>query len=77
MIYTGMTNDLARRVNEHKEKRYDGFTKRYNIHQLVYYEEFQDAKKAIAREKEIKGWRREKKVALIENANPAWKDLSK
>lgn len=76
MIYTGMTNNLSRRVKEHKEKVNDGFTKRYNIHRLIYYEEFQDVRKAIAREKEIKGWRREKKVALIEKMNPKWKDLS-
>ena len=55
MIYTGMTNSLSRRVREHKQKVNDGFTKRYNIHRLVYYEEFQDVRKAIAREKEIKG----------------------
>ena len=76
MIYTGMTNNLSRRVNDHKQKRTDGFTNRYNIHRLVYYEEFQDVRKAIAREKEIKGWRREKKVALIKNVNPKWIDLS-
>ncbi|NGP90237.1 GIY-YIG nuclease family protein [Fodinibius halophilus] len=76
MIYTGMTNSLTRRVREHKEKVNEGFTKRYNIHRLVYYEEFQDVREAIAREKEIKGWRREKKVALIEKVNPKWKDLA-
>lgn len=76
MIYTGMTNSLSRRVREHKQKVNDGFTKRYNIHRLVYYEEFQDVRKAIAREKEIKGWRREKKVALIEGLNPKWRDLA-
>ncbi|HEX6983215.1 MAG TPA: GIY-YIG nuclease family protein [Balneolaceae bacterium] len=77
MLYTGITNDLARRVEDHQLKRNDGFTKRYNIHQLVYYEEFQYVREAIAREKEIKGWRREKKTALIEKVNPNWKDLSK
>ena len=76
MIYTGMTNSLSRRVREHKQKVNDGFTKRYNIHRLVYYEEFQDVRKAIAREKEIKGWRREKKVALIVGLNPKWRDLA-
>lgn len=76
MIYTGMTNSLSRRVREHKQKVNDGFRKRYNIHRLVYYEEFQDVRKAIAREKEIKGWRREKKVALIEGLNPKWRDLA-
>ncbi|MDZ7716870.1 MAG: GIY-YIG nuclease family protein [Balneolaceae bacterium] len=76
MIYTGMTNNLARRVKEHKQKINYGFTSKYNIHQLIYYEEFQDVRKAIAREKEIKGWGRAKKVALIESINPKWKDLS-
>lgn len=76
MLYVGMSNDLVRRVREHKEKHIAGFTKRYNLHRLVYYEEFQDVRKAIAREKELKGWRREKKIALIESINPDWKDLS-
>jgi len=77
MIYTGMTNNLSKRIKDHKHKRNNGFTQQYNIHRLVYYEEFQDVRKAIGREKEIKGWRREKKVALIEQINPTWKDLSK
>jgi len=77
MIYTGVTNDLGRRVKEHQNKFIEGFTKKYNLHVLVYYEVFQNPNKAIAREKEIKGWRREKKVQLIENYNPDWKDLSK
>lgn len=77
MIYTGFTNNLMNRVTQHKENKRDGFTKKYNLHKLVYYEEFQDVRKAIAREKELKGWRREKKVALIEKHNPKWKDLSK
>jgi putative endonuclease len=77
MLYTGMTNNLSKRVEDHKLHRNEGFTSRYNIHQLIYYEEFQDVRKAIAREKEIKGWRREKKVALIERVNPSWKDLSR
>jgi putative endonuclease len=76
MIYTGITNSLSRRVREHKQKVNEGFTKRYNIHRLVYYEEFKDVRKAIAREKEIKGWRREKKVALIKEMNSKWKDLA-
>ncbi len=76
MLYTGMANDLARRIKEHKAKKSDGFTKRYNIHQLIYYEELQYVDRAIAREKEIKGWRREKKKTLIEKVNPNWKDLS-
>ena len=77
MLYTGMTNNLSKRVEDHQLDRNEGFTSRYNIHRLIYYEEFQDVRKAIAREKEIKGWRREKKVVLIEGINPSWKDLSK
>ena len=75
-LYTGMTNDLLRRVAEHKQKLIPGFTARYNITRLVYYEETPDVRSAIAREKQIKGWVRAKKVALIEAANPQWRDLS-
>lgn len=75
-LYTGMTNDLLRRVGEHKRKEIPGFTARYNITRLVYYEETPDVHSAIAREKQIKGWVRAKKVALIEAANPQWRDLS-
>ncbi len=75
-LYTGMTNDLRRRVWQHKQKLVAGFTKRYNITRLVYYEESADVKAAIAREKQIKGWLRKKKIALIESTNPGWKDLS-
>lgn len=75
-IYTGMSNNLRRRVNEHKEKLIPGFTKRYNIDKLVYYESFADVRDTIAREKQIKGWLRAKKIALIETMNPEWKDLS-
>ena len=75
-LYTGVTNDLMRRVYEHQQKLVDGFTKKYNISQLVYYEETPDIVSAIAREKQIKGWLRKKKVALIESVNPYWKDLS-
>ena len=71
-----MTNNLARRVYEHKNKLVDGFTKRYNVNKLVYYEETQDVHTAISREKEIKKWRREKKNRLIESVNPYWYDLS-
>ena len=77
MLYTGVTNDLERRIKEHKSKSIVGFTKKYNLYQLVYFEEFENPEKAIAREKEIKGWRREKKVQLIKKYNPKWKDLSK
>jgi putative endonuclease len=76
-IYTGITNDLARRVYEHKNKLVKGFTKNYNINILVYYESTSDVFSAIAREKEIKGWVRSRKVSLIESVNPDWKDLSK
>ncbi|HIJ64651.1 MAG TPA: GIY-YIG nuclease family protein [Candidatus Hydrogenedentes bacterium] len=74
--YTGMTNDLERRVYEHKHKLVPGFTRRYNISQLVYYETFNNPRDAIACEKGIKGWLRSKKVALITTANPDWEDLS-
>jgi putative endonuclease len=75
-LYTGVTNDLMRRVYEHKNKMVDGFTKKYNITKLVYYEETDDVQAAIAREKQIKGWLRKKKMALIESVNPEWKDLN-
>ena len=75
-LYTGMTNNLHRRVWEHKQKLVEGFTKRYNITRLVYYEETPDVRSAIAREKQIKGWLRRKKIALIESVNPDWRDLS-
>ncbi len=75
-LYVGVSNDLERRVYQHKRKLIGGFTKRYNITWLVYYEETSDIVAAIEREKQIKGWRRSKKVALIESANPRWKDLA-
>lgn len=75
-LYTGVTNDLIRRVYEHKNKMVEGFTKKYNITRLLYFEETNDIQSAIAREKQIKGWLRAKKVALIESTNPEWKDLS-
>ena len=75
-LYTGVTNDLLRRVHEHKQKLIPGFTQKYNINRLVYYEETSDATEAIAREKQIKGWVRAKKIALIESRNPEWLDLS-
>jgi putative endonuclease len=75
-LYIGVTNNLMRRVYEHKQKLIDGFTKKYNITMLVYYEITSDVEAAIVREKELKGWRRSKKVALIESMNPQWKDLS-
>ncbi len=76
VIYTGMTNNLERRVYEHKEKLIKGFTSRYNVTRLVYYEYTNDVNAAIQREKEIKAWRREKKIKLIESTNPNWENLS-
>jgi len=75
-LYTGVTNNLPRRTWQHKNKTVPGFTARYNLTILVYYEEFAGIRAAIAREKEIKGWTRAKKKALIESKNPEWKDLS-
>lgn len=72
----GVTNELMRRVEEHRLKVVDGFTKRYNVTRLVYYEATEDVRSAIARERRIKGWVRTKKVALIESMNPYWKDLA-
>ena len=76
VIYVGMTNDLQRRIYEHKNKSVRGFTSRYNVIKLVYFEHTTDVLQAIAREKEIKKWRREKKNRLVESMNPEWKDLS-
>ena len=76
VIYTGMTNDLERRIYEHKNKIFEGFSKKYNLDKLVFYEYTNDVNAAIAREKEIKKWRREKKNKLIESMNPEWKDLA-
>jgi len=75
VMYIGVTNDLVRRLYEHKNKFYDGFTKKYNLNKLVYFELFIDINEAIRREKEIKKWRREKKNKLVESINPAWRDL--
>jgi len=75
-IYVGITNDLERRVREHKTKTVKGFTAKYDIDRLVYFEQYEDATQAIAREKQIKGWKRFKKVALIDSMNPEWKDLA-
>jgi len=75
-LYTGVTNNLERRVYEHKNKLLPGFASKYNITKLVYYESGDDISVAIAREKQIKGWLRAKKIALIESMNPEWKDLS-
>jgi len=75
-LYSGMTNDLERRVYEHKTKAIDGFTAKYNITRLVYYEPYADVRDAIAGEKQIKGWTRDKKVALIQSRNRYWRDLA-
>ena len=76
MLYTGVTNNLERRVFEHKTKLVPGFTSKYNLTQLVYYESTDSIDVAISREKQIKGWLRKRKVALIETMNPEWKDPS-
>jgi putative endonuclease len=76
-LYTGMTSRLTGRIREHREGRVPGFTSRYRIHRLVYVESFRDVHEAIGREKEIKSWRRELRVKLIEGQNPTWKDLAK
>ena len=75
-LYVGVTNDLQRRVYEHKQKLLHGFTSKYNLTLLVYFETAPDILAAIAREKQIKGWLRAKKVALVESVNPKWLDLS-
>ena len=76
VLYIGVTNDLQRRVYQHKNKTEpNSFTARYNVNRLVYFEIFSDIKDAISREKQLKAWRREKKVMLLESENPHWKDL--
>ena len=76
-LYIGVTNNLVRRIYEHKNQLNDGFTKKYGIHRLVHYEIFQEVSAAIFREKELKGWVRKKKIALIKQSNPEWKDLAR
>ena len=76
-LYTGVTDNLVRRIYEHKNKLIKGFTQKYNITRLAYYEITSNVQAAIQREKQIKGWLRKKKIALIEAANPKWEDLSK
>ncbi len=76
IIYTGVTSNLIVRVNQHKNKLIKGFTKKYNVDQLVYYTETNDVMEAICYEKKIKGWLRSRKIELIESKNPEWKDLS-
>ncbi|ABR48035.1 Excinuclease ABC, C subunit domain protein [Alkaliphilus metalliredigens QYMF] len=77
VLYTGVTNNLERRIYEHKNKLVKGFTAKYNVGKLVYFDYTSDVISAIAREKEIKGWARKKKNELIESINPQWNDLSK
>ena len=76
VLYIGVTGDLLRRVMEHKQMRLPGFTARYRVTQLVYFEAFGDIRIAITREKQIKGWLRERKITLIESFNPHWRDLA-
>ena len=75
-LYVGLTNDIKRRVYEHKQGILEGFSKKYNTNKLLYFETIKDFLSAIAREKQIKRWRREKKVWLIDTQNPDWKDLA-
>mgnify|MGYP002711805088 CR=1 FL=1 len=77
VLYTGVTNDVIRRTFEHRSKTVNGFAEKYNTYKLVYAEETNSAEEAIAREKQIKGWTRAKKIALIETINPTWTDLLK
>ena len=76
VMYLGVTNDLVRRIYEHKNKLVKGFTEKYNVNKLVYFEETGDVRSALTREKEIKKWRREKKNALVISINSEWKDLA-
>jgi putative endonuclease len=76
VLYIGITNNLQRRIYEHKKKMIKGFTERYNLSKLVYFEEFTSVADAIAAEKRLKGWLRMKKITLIESKNPKWTDLS-
>jgi len=75
VLYTGVTSDLKKRIYEHKQKLASGFTSKYNINKLVYFEVFEDSHNAISREKQIKGGSRNKKISMIENTNKNWKDL--
>jgi len=75
-LYVGVTNNLERRTYQHKNNLVKGFTEKYNVHKLVYFEETMDINIAIAREKQLKNWKREWKIKLIEKENPKWRDLS-
>ena len=74
VLYIGVTNNLGRRIREHREEQIEGFTKKYHVHNLVYYEEFHEVTAAIKREKQLKHWTRAKKNFLVESVNPEWKD---
>ncbi len=76
-LYVGVTNNLIRRIYEHKENIVDGFTKRYSVHSLVYFEQTNDINSALLREKQLKKWNRKWKIELIEGFNPEWEDLAK
>ncbi len=76
-LYIGVTGNLFKRAFQHKWREHDGFTEKYNCDRLVWFERYQEISKAIAREKQLKGWSRTKKIALIEETNPAWVDLSR
>ncbi|MCS7067522.1 MAG: GIY-YIG nuclease family protein [Meiothermus sp.] len=76
VLYVGMTSNIAKRMYEHRHKPTGGFTARYNVNQLVYFEQTNQVEEAIRREKQIKGWRREKKLELIRTFNPHWRDFS-
>jgi len=75
-MYVGVTNNLVRRIYEHKNHLVDGFTKKYNVTKLVYFEDTNCIESAIAREKQIKGWRRDKKNQLVESQNPSWNEIN-
>jgi putative endonuclease len=77
VLYIGVTNNLSKRIYQHKNKLIDGFTKKYNVNKLVYYESTEDVQSAITREKQLKGWIRKKKNSLVITINPEWKDLGK
>ncbi len=77
VLYIGVTSNLERRLYEHKNHLADGFTDKYNVTKLVYYEHTSDVRAAISREKQLKGWTRAKKIALVSSANPSWCDLSR
>src|SRR5258708_26876254 len=76
-LYTGMSNNLRKRVFQHRFRKLEGFTDQYDIERLLYWESFDDVHRAIGREKQLKGWRRSKKIALIQSVNPHWLDLAK